>query len=1226
MDSFFFKLYQRLNSNKLLSLIFFVLLFAGLTWLTSRITFEEDITKLIPTNSETEEFQKVLKSVNFADKIIVNIRRQPGGSVEDLTQYANLFIESVQQNAEPYIKQIQGKVKDEDILGTLDFVYQNLPILLDETDYKSISEKIKVDSIATITEANYKTLISPSGIVAKKTILKDPLGISFIALKKLQQLAIGEEFTLKDGFVVSKDEQNLLLFITPKFASSETSENAVFSDSLYNIQDKLDNEFSGKVEGDYFGAALIAVANAKQIKNDIKFTTGITTVFLILMLIVFYKNVWVPLLLFVPTLFGGVLSIAILYLLRSEISAISLGIGSVLVGVTLDFSLHILTHIRKNENIRELYRDVTEPTIMCSLTAGTAFICLVFLDSQALQDLGIFAALNILGAAVFALIFIPLFYKSSTNKMAADTVLDRVAAYPFHKKKWLLISLSLLIFISAFTYKQVYFDNDISKLNYEPQEIIEAKNRLDALTDLSSKSMYLAAYGNSVESALQKNDLVFEKLQQLKENQILLDFSSIGALVNSEKLQKQKIENWNRFWSLPNIENTKANLIESGLQYGFKPSTFSEFYGLLEKDFNPIPIEAYAAISSFSTADFLGSEAGFTTVTSLVNVDNENAPKVRGAFKEIPNVLVIDRKELNEAFLGSLKDDFNNLIFLSLFGVLLVLYLFFRSVSLTLVTILPIFLSWFITIGIMGIFNIEFNIFNILVTTFIFGLGIDYSIFITKGSLQELRTGKAALQINKTAILLSSITTILGIGVMIFAKHPALFSIALISIIGILSAVLISFTVQPLLFKLFIGSKTKRPITPRVFLHSVISFGYFGLGGILLSLYSVSVMRIIPLSKKIKMSWFHKLISIFMKSVLYTNPFVKKTIINKGGEDFSKPAVIIANHTSFLDILAIGMLHPKICFLVNDWVYKSPVFGKAVQRADFYPVSSGIENSLEHLQKKVKQGYSLMAFPEGTRSTNNKVRRFHKGAFYLAGQFNLDILPVLIHGNSELNPKGSFVIQDGSLTLEILPRIKTDDQSFGENYTQRAKKIGAHFRNEFSKLREKMEGPKYFHRIVLEEFRYKGNALHRLVKKDLKERGDSYFKIISYLDKSGIVAHISENRGQLDFLLTLDGPDRKIYSFIENTEVKAILQNSYVTNYYEKLFFTDSLTETLKPNLDALILCSEKMASEVLEILQEQSVEIIVLFNEVGAGQVNKVISFGYQNVYEDANISIFKK
>src|SRR5690606_20827382 len=343
---------------------------------------------------------------------------------------------------------------------------------------------------------------------------------------------------------------------------------------------------------------------------------------------------------------------------------------------------------------------------------------------------------------------------------------------------------------------------------------------------------------------------------------------------------------------------------------------------------------------------------------------------------------------------------------------------------------------------------------------------------------------------------------------------------------------------------------------------------------------------------------------------------VKKKVINESSEDFSKPAVIIANHTSFLDILAVGMLHPKICFLVNDWVYNSPVFGKAVQRADFYPVSSGIENSLEPLKKKIKQGYSLMAFPEGTRSDSNKIRRFHKGAFYLANEFNLDILPVLIHGNSEVNPKGSFIIKDGSITVEILPRIDANKNSFGENHTQKAKQIGAYFKAEFSKLRDRIEGPKYFHQIILEEYRYKGDSLYRNVKKDLKENAEIYFEIIRQVEKNGKIAHISEDFGQLDFLLALDGPDRKIFSYIGNSETLDILQNSYITQKYGRLHFTDFLSETILPGVETLLISSEKNASNVILELPNLSIKTIVLLKKCVSSQTENISTLGYQYVY----------
>jgi hypothetical protein len=244
----------------------------------------------------------------------------------------------------------------------------------------------------------------------------------------------------------------------------------------------------------------------------------------------------------------------------------------------------------------------------------------------------------------------------------------------------------------------------------------------------------------------------------------------------------------------------------------------------------------------------------------------------------------------------------------------------------------------------------------------------------------------------------------------------------------------------------------------------------------------------------------------------------------------------------------------------------------------------------------------------------------------LANEFNLDIVPVLIHGNSEVNPKGSPIIKDGSITVQILPRIKNGENSFGENHTQQAKKIGAYFKSEFSKLREKMEGPKYFHRIVLEDYRYKGDLLYRNVKKDLNKNAETYFKILRELDKNRNIAHISEGFGQLDFLLKLDGQDRKIFSFIEDSETRDILQNSYIAQKYGGINFTDSVSETLLPTTEILIISSEKTAPETIAQLANLSVKTIILLKNVLTINTENSITLGYENIYGDANISIFKK
>ncbi len=1212
MGDFFYKTYLSIQKKKWISLVALLLFVVTLGGIASRIQFDDDITALIPANEESIKIQKALKSIAFTDKIIVNIQRSEEGSIDDLTQYASNFVDSIQKNSAHYIKNIQGKLNDEDLPNTLNLVYGNLPLFLENTDYEIIAHKLRKDSITRQSEQNYRTLISPSGILAKKTILKDPLGLSFIALKKLRQLGVGDDFKLKNGFLLDKKEENILLFLTPTFGSSDADKNTALAADLYKLQEELNTVYNEKIRGEYYGTILVAAANAAQIKHDIQYTVGIAMSLLLIIFVLFYRKLTIPIILFLPTIFGGLLSIALLFVLRTKISAISLGIGSVLLGITLDYSLHILTHIRNGNSLKNLYSAVAPSILMSSLTTASAFLCLLFLESQALQDLGIFAAASVLGASVFALLFIPQVYRHKVKIKKNKTVLDQIAAYELHQNKWSIAVLAILLIVSLFTYRTVIFNQDITKLNYESETLIAARDRLEKLTDIGSKSIYLSTYDKNREFALQRNDVLFNQLKYLKENGKIISYSSISPIVQSNKKYREKLKKWNSFWDADKIRNTKKNLIESGNTLGFKENTFQQFYNLLEADFKPLEISDLAVISSFAVDDFIVVDSVSTTITSLIKVDDKNFENVKESFSNLPQTLLINRQQVNESFLGNLKNDFNNLIIYSLLVVLIILLAFYRSISLTLVTSIPIFLTWLLTIGLMGLLKIEFNIFNIIISSFIFGVGIDYCIFITNGLLIEHRTGEKILATHRTSIILSVITTILGIGALVFAKHPVLYTISVVSLIGILSAVFVAFTIQPLLFRLFIGSNKKRPIHFRYFIHSCLSFFYFGAGGFIVSTYAWVLMKITPKSHLKQNVTFHKMVSNLMKSVLYTNPFLSKEIRNPHNETFEKPAMMIANHTSFLDILCMGMQYSKTIFLVADWVYNSPVFGSAAKLAGAYPVSGGIENGEEYLKQKVEQGFSLIAFPEGTRSTSNKIKRFHKGAFYLAEKFQLDIVPILIHGNSEILPKGSFIIRDGSITIDILPRITPDNQDYGTTYTERAKGIGAYFRIEFRRLRNQIEAGHYWQKIILEEYRYKGDAIYKAVKEDLNTNKSTYLTIINLIGQKDRVLHLSKDYGQLDILLACDFIDRKIYSYLDNPEARNILKNSFRTQNYSKIQILSTTNEALEHNANVLILNLDAFDLEQLEHKVKNEITILILLKSRKTNALQYALKKGF--------------
>ncbi len=159
------------------------------------------------------------------------------------------------------------------------------------------------------------------------------------------------------------------------------------------------------------------------------------------------------------------------------------------------------------------------------------------------------------------------------------------------------------------------------------------------------------------------------------------------------------------------------------------------------------------------------------------------------------------------------------------------------------------------------------------------------------------------------------------------------------------------------------------------------------------------------------------------------------------------PVLYIANHNSMYDILAVLSINPKTVVLAQGWVYSNPFFGKLAQRAKFYSVVDGIEAIMPKLQDAVAEGYSILIFPEGTRSMTGDIIRFHRGAFFVAEQLNLPIQPLLIRGMFEVLSKAEFRVGVSNVMMECMPQVAPEDISLGVGYRKRAKGFERFYRN-----------------------------------------------------------------------------------------------------------------------------------------------------------------------------------
>lgn len=810
MERFFITIYQKLQAHKItgIFLLLFFVIIAGFG--AFQLEFKEDITALIPKSEKAEKLQRLMSTVNFSDKIIVNFSAKDIHQKDELVSVAKAFIDSLKPLETNSIEKIQGQISSDEMDKTYVFVQQNVPLFLNESDYQQIEERLAGDSLQNRLQGIYKSVLSPAGSFTKKYMLNDPLQITPFGLEKLKQLRIGAEFQVYQNFLLTQDGKNLLLFLTPKLDKKNSTANKELVNKLNKITQTITQK-NDSISAYLFGSLFYNVANASQIKEDIQLTLGIALSILLVILIVFYRKIHIPLVLFLPSILGAISALAFVCIVQQEISLIALGIGAILLGISIDYALHVLTHYRNHTDVKKLYREVSSAVMMSSLTTATAFICLIFVDSQALKDLGIFAAISVVVSAFLSLILIPQLYQPKiVNHQKNTTLIDRLANFPFEKSVVFKAIISITFLFGILNFYKVDFQEDLSSLNYESKSLQKSKDKLASITFQDEKSIYLIAHGDNLDKALATTNTVNQELQELQKNNTILSFSSVGNLVLSEKQQRQKIEQWNSFWSNQRKKKLQENLISEGKQLGFKASTFSGFYDLLDKKYQSISLADYKKVPNFSVDEFINKndKEEFYTVLSSVKVSAENITLLKEHFSDQKNISLIDRQGVNQELLSGLKEHFNNLLLYSFGAIFLLLLLYYKNLRLSIITLLPIAITWIIALGIMHFFSISFNIFNVIITTFIFGLGVDYSIFLTNGLRHQITDKNYKLKTHKTSIVLSVMTTLLGMGALIFAVHPALKSLALISIIGILTAALVSFCLQPIIFKLLMKSST----------------------------------------------------------------------------------------------------------------------------------------------------------------------------------------------------------------------------------------------------------------------------------------------------------------------------------------------------------------------------------------------------------------------------------
>lgn len=787
--SFLFRIYDYLARHKPLCwclLGALLLLCAAAVW---RLDYTEDISDFLPLSERQQQAMAVYQRISGAERIVVIFE---GGTTDDKLDAIDAFAEL----AAHIEANLTTTIDMQSYMDVVDWTYGLIPLFLTEDDYTHIDSLLLSPSLVPDALTRIRGWMQmPVASFMQTTVNNDPLLLFAPVISSLQDFKPATDaFASLDGYMLTQDEQLAFAIVNTPYGANETRLNTRLIASLSDLcaQTALRHP---DVSIRLLGAPVVAVENASRIKKDSLLAVALALIGIIALLVYcFRRNVHYILLILLTVGFGWLMAMAAMALCFREVSLIVLGMGSIIIGIAVNYPLHILFHQRYTTSVRQTLREVAAPLVIGNITTVGAFLALVPLQAVALRELGVFAAAMLVGTILFSIIFLPHMLKDNSLPLPAESSLP--ARQPMRPAVRYTLLAVLLLFTGGlyFVGRNISFDADVSHLNYmTPQQRADFAYFSSLAGDSGTESVYLV---EPQSQATPPSELSASGLH----------IRSAWRWLPTMDEQARRIRRWDTFWAerrqpLVNALQTEA------VRQGFSASAFEPFYQLMNAVFIPLPVDRFYPLTENILQGYCLGDSSEVSLVTHIAVPTSQVIEVEESIRQkvSPSALVFDIRSMNASVAGRLSDNFDYIGLVCSLIVFLFLWVSMRSLRTALVAFLPMAVSWVWILGLMHLLGLQFNIVNVILATFIFGQGDDYTIFVVEGLQYEHATGRRMLAQYRKSIILSALIMFVGIGVLVIARHPAMHSLGMVTLIGMSVVVLMANILPPLLRSLLFG-------------------------------------------------------------------------------------------------------------------------------------------------------------------------------------------------------------------------------------------------------------------------------------------------------------------------------------------------------------------------------------------------------------------------------------
>jgi predicted exporter len=662
---------------------------------------------------------------------------------------------------------------------------------------EEVSELLSSEGLHAAAQRLKQQLASPMSSLTSRVAAQDPLLIMPDLFHRLQSSS-GESLLVVDGRFITEDELSAVLFLGTQSASFDSNAMRPLLAGVTTAFDRVNRTSGGDLQLQLSGAARFAVRAEEAIRGDIRRVAVGSCVGLILLLLLLFRSIRLVLLT-LPVLATGFLAgLSACLLVFGQVHGLTLAFGASLIGVSLDYTVHFHCHQILAPDPSGPRGTLTRLWTGLSLGAATTvvgFVALLIATFPGLRELALFAATGISAALMATALFLPGLAGSgaavSPVTMQIVGRLDALLAWLANHRWFLRIPVAAAVGVCLVGLPQLAWNDNIADLNrLDPGLLAEDAAVRQKVLSYEQRRL-VVALGPNDQAALEVNDQIAKALEEAQVAGEIAGFRSLSEILPSASRQREAD-------SFLRNEPGLSSRFEAALgEEGFNVEAFEPFRAaldgpavapLLRDDLLGSPLESLVR-------PFWVSLKGGPGVLSFVH-GMSDADRVANRLQAIDGAHMVDITGVLSDAYRAYRERMASLLLLGLGAVLVLVWLRHRRWAPTWVAFLPAVLAAATTASILALCGVELNMLSLVALLMVVSMGVDYGVF-----LAEAGDDDCALRATHLAIVVASLSTILGFGLLALSDYPALLSIGVPSGLGVLLCLILAPTVRLLIHR-----------------------------------------------------------------------------------------------------------------------------------------------------------------------------------------------------------------------------------------------------------------------------------------------------------------------------------------------------------------------------------------------------------------------------------------